>query len=904
MSQRSAVTSEGDDPNQSWHAMNPERVLSELETGLDGLTTDEAAARLAKYGENRLQVRVDRGAFRRLARQFHNVLIYVLLASAVVTALLAHWVDTAVIIGVVVVNALVGFVQEGKAERALEALSKLLAQRATVRRAGAWHTVSASELVPGDLVSLQPGDKVPADLRLVRARELRVDESSLTGESVPVEKAVAAVPAQTVVADRSCIAHSGTMVTSGSAWGTVIATGGGTELGRISELMYSVPTLVTPLLRKIGQFSRWLTGAILVLSTVTFAFGIYVRDYQLADMFIAAVGLAVAAIPEGLPAILTITLAIGVQRMAKRNAIVRRLPAVETLGSVTVICSDKTGTLTCNEMTVRSVALRERTLQVGGEGYVPHGGFSSNEEAIDPAQDDELMQLSLAALLCNDADVHYAEDGWQISGDPTEVALTVLALKTGLAKEQIRAQYPRVDEIPFESQHRYMATMHHDHLGHSVVYVKGAPERVLDMCDREQTAEVDQALDREAWEYRARQLAQEGLRVLALARKRSDEVRQALQFSDTERGFTLLGLIGMLDPPREEAVAAIRQCHTAGISVKMITGDHAHTAQAIARSMGLGEQVMAGAELDSLSDEGLREKAVATDVFARASPEHKLRLVQALQADGNVVAMTGDGVNDAPALRRADVGIAMGTKGTEVAKEAAEIVLADDNFASISEAVAQGRTVYDNLKKAILFILPTNGGEALTILAAVLVGRELPITAAQILWVNMVTAVTLGLALAFEPAEDDLMRRPPRAPREPILSRFLVWRTVSVAVILLLGTYGLFSWYRDQGADLEKARTIAVNTLVCFEIFYLFSCRQISRSAFTRQILVGNPFVHYAVGLLAVLQLLFTYAPPMQLVFATVGLALTDWLRIVGVAAGVLILVELEKALSRRWQRS
>lgn len=893
-----------DHRTRPWHALEVDTVLADLDSQSAGLSQSEAERRVRRYGSNRLSPARGRSPLTRFALQFHNLLIYVLIAAALVTALLQHWVDTGVIIGVVLINALVGFIQEGKAERALDALKQLLAHQAMVRRDGQWHTVAATELVPGDVVALQSGDKVPADLRMMSVRDLRIDESMLTGESVPVDKGVDPVAPDSVLGDRRCVAYSGTMVTAGTGTGIVVQTGQRTEVGRISELMHQVPALMTPLLRKMAQFSRWLTAAILALASLTFVFGTAVRGFSWTDMFVAAVGLAVAAIPEGLPAIMTITLAIGVQRMARRNAIIRRLPAVETLGAVTVICSDKTGTLTRNEMTVRSVALAHKQIAVGGEGYDPHGGFALDGTNFEPGENLDLGALVRAALLCNDAELHHLEGRWQVSGDPTEGALLALAMKTGLVPAALRGEFPRTDVIPFESEHRFMATLHHDHSGHGFVYVKGAPERILEMCAWQRRNGEREAIDRAIWETQMQALAARGERVLALAWKPSPADHRELHFGAVESGLVLLGMVGMIDPPRSDAIEAIRSCHDAGIAVKMITGDHLVTARAVGQAMGIGTRAIPGAALDGLSDAQLRDSAVNTDIFARTNPEHKLRLVTALQADGNVVAMTGDGVNDAPALKRADVGIAMGQKGTEVAKEASEVVLTDDNFASIARAVVEGRTVFDNLKKAITFVLPTNGGEALTILVAVVMGRELPITPAQILWVNMVTAVTLALALAFEPAEPDVMSRPPRAPAAPLLSAYLLWRTALVAVILLIGTFGLFVWYRDHGADLATARTVAVNTLVLFEIFYLFNCRQLVDSALSRRAVVGNRYIHYAIGLLLVLQLLFTYAAPMQYVFSTTALAPVDWLRMVTVAFAVFLLVEVDKAVVRRSRRT
>jgi magnesium-transporting ATPase (P-type) len=885
-----------------FHASGVEEVFRRLEGGEKGLTTAEARARLERYGPNRLTEVRRRGPLARFLLQFHNVLIYILLAAAGVTALLQHWVDTAVILGVVVINAVVGFIQEGKAERAMEAIRRMLSLKAAVLRDGHQVTVPAEDLVPGDVVFVQSGDRVPADLRLFRVKNLQIDEASLTGESVPVEKNTEPVAADTPLGDRLCMAYSGTLVTYGQGSGVAVATGDATELGRISEMLAAVERIETPLLRKLKVFGRWLSVAIVAVAAATFAFGVLIQGYGATDMFMAAVGLAVAAIPEGLPAIITITLAIGVQRMARRNAIIRVLPAVETLGSVTVICSDKTGTLTRNEMTVQSMATGEHVYRVSGVGYEPHGEFLLDDRAVDPNGHPDLLELLRAALLCNDARLRHHDGRWTIDGDPTEGALVVAAHKAGLEARLEAERRPRTDVIPFESEHRFMATLHHDHAGHGFVYLKGAPERVLEMCTHERVAGEDRPIRRAAWQRRVDELAAQGERVLAVAFRPAEPGGRELRFEDVEEGLTLLGLVGMVDPPREEAIRAVTTCHEAGIVVKMITGDHAVTARAIAADLGIGDdgRVLTGAELERLGEEELRATVEEVNVYARVSPEHKLRLVQALQANGEVVAMTGDGVNDAPALKRADVGVAMGVKGTEAAKEAAEIVLADDNFASIEHAVEEGRTVYDNLKKALIFILPTNGGQAFVIVAAVVAGMVLPITPVQILWVNMVTAVTLALSLAFEPTEADVMRRPPRDPREPILSRFLLWRVAFVSLLLLVATFGLFLYEDLVGAPIEAARTVAVNTLVACQVFYLFSSRYLYAPAYTRAGILGNPYVLLAVGAIVLLQLGFTYAPPMQVLFGTADIDAATWGKILAAAAAVFVLVELEKALLRR----
>jgi len=885
---------------QSWHQLAADDALAAQKTTPDGLTTEEAARRLAEHGPNRLMPSAKRGPLLRFLLQFHNVLIYVLLAAAGVTALLAHWVDTAVIVGVVVINAFIGFIQEGKAEQAMEAIRRMLSPEATVLREGKREVVAAETLVPGDIVLLQSGDKVPADLRLLKTKNLRIEEAALTGESTAVEKNTDAVDATAVLGDRYCMAYSSTLVVYGQGTGVVVATADATEIGRISAMLQEVQTLTTPLLRQMEVFGRWLTVAIMALAALTFLFGWLVHQFGLGDMFLAAVSMAVAAIPEGLPAVLTITLALGVQRMAGRNAIVRRLPAVEALGSVTTICTDKTGTLTKNEMTVQRVITAAQVFEVSGSGYAPHGGFAIGGQEVNLSEHTCTQDLFRAGLLCNDAALKESDGHWHIAGDPTEGALITLALKAGMDPALEHGELPRTDHIPFESEHRFMATLHHDHAGHAFIFMKGAVEQVLAMCHRQRVIGDDAAIDLPYWHAQMAATGTLGQRVLALAMKAVDHDQHELKFADMESGFTLLGLVGISDPPREEAIAAVRDCRAAGICVKMITGDHAETARAIALQLGIGNgRTLTGSELDEMDDEALHRAVREVDVFARASPEHKLRLVTALQANGEIVAMTGDGVNDAPALKRADIGVAMGRKGTEVAKEAAEMVLADDNFATIAHAVQEGRTIYDNIKKAIVFIMPTNGGEAGIVVIAILFGMALPLTPVQILWVNMVTAVTLALALSFEQAEPDVMQRAPRAAAEPILSGFMIWRISFVSVLLAVGVVALFLWEIARGDSLETARTVAVNALVMGEIFYLFNCRYLLAPVRNWQDFSGNRYVLLSIAVLVVIQLAFTYVPFMQQMFGVVALDAVAWGLILGFGALLFIAVEIEKLALR-----
>lgn len=904
----------------SWHAESSEAVLEQLETSANsGLSGEEVKARLERYGLNHLPPPKRRGPLLRLLLQFHNPLIYVLLAAAAITFGLDHLIDAGVILGVVIINAIIGFVQEGKAEQALEAVRAMLASHATVVRRGERLEIEAGELVPGDIVLLESGSKVPADLRLLKTKNLRINEAALTGESVPVDKGIEVVDEAASVGDRACMAYSGTVVTFGQARGVVVATGASTEIGRIGALVAGVESLATPLSRRLEQFARQITVFILALGLITFLYGHYIGGMPAFEIFLAVVALAVSAIPEGLPAIVTITLAIGTRIMARQKALVRRLPAVEALGSVTVICTDKTGTLTRNEMTAVRLALPDCTLKVSGVGYSPEGGFHHEDECIDPGQDDALLALARCALLCNDARLHRDENGgWILAGDPTEGALVTLAMKAGLDPETEAAAFPRVDEIPFESEHRFMATLHHDHEGHAFVLLKGAPERVFELCvdgtsgeagahdEWEQVlalgteASPGRPFDRATWEKRMVQAAEDGQRVLALARCDMPPGTTVLSMDEITRRFSLLGLVGMMDPPRPEAIDAVAQCRQAGIRVVMITGDHAVTAAAIGREIGLkGDAPLTGETIETLDEEALRKAVRETDVIARASPEHKLRLVAALQAEGDLVAMTGDGVNDAPALKSANIGVAMGHRGTDAAKEAADLVLTDDNFATIAHAVREGRTVFDNIKKSLLFILPTNGGEAGVILLAVFAGIALPVTAGQILWVNLVTTITLALALAFEPAEPGVMSRPPRPPMEPIITRVMLARIAYVSVLMMGMTFAVYEWELARGSSLEIARTAAVNMLVFGELVYLFNVRHFTAHALGRDTIYGNPVAFWAGVTLIGLQLLFTYAPPMQQLFHTAALDTLSWSIILGLSLAKFFAVEAEKWLLR-----
>ncbi|MDT0194040.1 HAD-IC family P-type ATPase [Arthrobacter sp. AB6] len=907
-------------PDRAHHGLPLHEVVLLLETDhVRGLASAEVARRQEQFGANVLPRSRGAGILRKLARQFNNPLVYVLLAAAAVTLALGEYLDSGVILAVVLVNTAIGFVQEVRAEAALDALHSLVRTRAVVTRGGQRQEVPSEDLVPGDLVLLEAGDKVPADLRLVRLSGLRADESALTGESDAVAKDEVVLPPTTPVADRRNMVYSGTLVTAGSGAGVVVAIGGETELGEIHRLMGAVQPVATPLTQKLARFSMTLTVAILALAAVAFLAGV-ARGQAPAQMFTAAVALAVGAIPEGLPAAVTVTLAIGVRRMARRRAVVRRLPVVETLGSTTVICSDKTGTFTENQMTVRALWTPSARYEVTGSGYGPEGHVLRTGAAIREAgaagrttaaaQDEGLYWSLLAGGACNDARIIREGQHWQARGDPTEAAMVVAAVKGGVDAGEFLSSHPRTGTLPFASEHQYMATLHTSAVpdgsgkDSGIVLVKGAVERVLELC----AAQMDHQgraipLARQPVLDEAHRFAATGLRVLATAMMRLP-AGDALAESSLHGQLTLTGLQAMFDPPREGAAASVRACRQAGVAVKMITGDHVGTASTIARAVGLTAdgadgKALTGTELDAIPADGLPEAVERATVFARVSPEQKLRLVGALQSRGNVVAMTGDGVNDAPALRQANVGIAMGRSGTEVAKEASDIVLTDDDFATIEAAVEEGRNVFDNLTKFIVWTLPTNMGEGLVILVAILIGATLPVLPTQILWINMTTAVALGLMLAFEPKETGLMSRPPRAPGRPLLTWTLIIRILLVSTLLVAGTWWIFELELAGGASLAEARTAAVNLFVAVELFYLFSCRSLTRSVW-RIGFFSNRWVILGVLVQAAGQLAITYLPLMNELFHTAPITAEAWLRILGIA----LLASLVVAVEKRFRRS
>jgi magnesium-transporting ATPase (P-type) len=913
-----------------WHAVTAEAAAGLLGSDVHaGLSAREAAGRLARSGPNRITARKGRPAWLRFVLQFHAPLVYILLAAAAVTLLLGDYTDSAVIFAVVLVNAVIGHVQESRAAQAIDALARSMRVEATVERDAQRRRVDAADLVAGDLILLEPGDKVPADLRLLKVRDFRVDESTLTGESKSVAKRPDPLPDSTVLADRRNMAYAGTLVTRGTAEGIVVATADATEVGQISEMISSAAEVETPLTRKIASFSRLLLWLIVGVAGVTFAVGV-ARGNPAVEMFKAAVALAVGAIPEGLPAAVTIMLAVGVSRMARRRAVIRKLPAVEALGSTTVICSDKTGTLTQNQMTVQVAwvhpspggdARSGRRYKFTGAGYDPSGQILLGGAPADSADGGRLAldEMLACGALCSDASLLATDGRWAIQGDPTEAALVVAARKSGLTQEALAEQFPRVDAIPFESDRQYMATLHRrpgtaagQATDGRVIYVKGSVERVSALCERAvgPAGEIV-PLDAAAVHAAVAELAGAGLRVLAFARRDPEGAADDLTHPMVEHapgGLTFLGVLGMIDPPRPEAVDAVASCQRAGIRVKMITGDHAVTAATIARMIGIDgaacggggtTPVLTGAEMAAIPDGELPDRAERTAVFARMTPEQKLRLVKALQGRGHVVAMTGDGVNDAPALRQADIGVAMGVAGTEVAKDAADVVLADDNFASIEAAVEEGRTVFANLSKFIVWTLPTGSGEGLLILAAILLGWPLPILPVQALYINMATAVLLGIPLVFEAREPGVMSRPPRNPREPLLTFELFMRTGFVSLLLCAGAMGLFHWESARGAGEAAARTAAASVIVIGEVFYLFSSRALLRPAWS-VLPFSNPWLWGGIAVMLATQFAFAHVPVFSGLFHAAPLEAAAWARVFAVGALLLVAVELEKAI-RRW---
>ena len=888
--------------SQQVYAMTGDEVIDSLSTKLDGLTPDEVQKRRAEYGENTLPQSEGEGVLKIFFRQLQNPLIYILFVSSILAFLMGKSTDGAIVLIVVIVNAVIGFLQEFRAGKAIQALSAMIPNKVRVTRDKEQLEVNSRELVPGDIVHLQSGDMVAADTRLLEVKTLRIEEAALTGESVPTEKITGPIDRDMLVGDRLNMAFSGTLISFGKGLGVVTATGERTELGRIAKLLKSATKVETPLTKSLETIGKILTIAISIVAVILFAISLS-RGASLVDAILASITLAVAAIPEGLPAIITIALAIGVRRMAAQKAVIRKLPTVETLGSTTVICSDKTGTLTKNEMTVQALWTPKADYRVSGVGYDTEGkilldGIELNENRAD------LQNLLKAGALCNDSAIVDEGGNRKVLGDPTEASLIVAFEKANGVVSALKSDHQRLDSIPFESKRQYMATLHQD-ASEQVLFIKGAPEVILSVVS---TNEPLIAVARE----RVSTYAAQGMRVLAFARKSFQGC--TLTEEDIREGFELLGLQAMIDPPREEVIQAIADCHRAGIVVKMITGDHHETAEAIARELKIANNnpALTGVQIERMSDEELHDVVSNINVFARVAPEHKLRLVKALQHIGNVTAMTGDGVNDAPALKQSDIGVAMGITGTSVSKEAADLVLLDDNFATIRTAVEEGRRIYDNLIKSLAFVLPTNLGQAFIILIAVAFfpmeeGHLLmPILPVQILWINLVASVALSLPLAFEAKEPDIMSRPPRPPNEKILGGLVLWRTLIVALLMALGALALFRYELNVARQLghssddvvRKAQTIAVTTVIFFQIFYFLQCRSLKSSVFKIGFF-SNPTALLGIGSLILLQITFVHLPVMNKLFHSSPLPVEDWLKSIAVGAIVFPVIAIEKAIRR-----
>lgn len=884
---------------QIWHALTIPEIFTQLDTnGIKGLSEQIANQRLEQFGKNILPQKKSKSIVLRFLKHFHDILIYILFIAAIITSALGHWVDTGVILIVVLVNAGIGYFQENKAEQALDNIRKKLSHTARIIRDGKRIEIAAADLVVGDLVILRTGDKIPADLRLIKANSLRVEESALTGESVPTGKNIETLRDDTPLGDRSNMVFSTTMVSAGTGMGIVIATGAATEIGKINHMLSEVQPLTTPLLREMMVFGKQVSIVIIVISVLIFLFGYFMQNYETEVLLLSVIGLAIAVIPEGLPAILSIILAIGVQNMANRKAIVRTLPSVETLGAVSVICSDKTGTLTKNEMTVKNIVTCNDTFTVTGTGYAPIGEVMRDEKTVNFSVEPILTSLIRAFYICNEAAIGKAEDNnWYVKGEPTEGALITLYEKAKIDHHETE----RIATIPFDSNYKYMATLVAA-AEYNIIYIKGAPDRLFNLVDSQRSAHGVTNFDAAYWQNQIIELARKGLRIIGGAYKIVPKQQTTLSHDDLNNNIIFLGMAGIIDPPREEAIYAIKKCAAAGITVKMITGDHIETAKSIGRQMAISEQIRAidGKEIELLSDDALKDIVLEYNIFARTSPEHKLRLVQALQANNIICAMTGDGVNDAPALKKADVGVAMGIKGTEVTKEAAKMILADDNFATIYAAVEEGRRVYENLKKTILFILPTNGAEGFLIIASILFGTIMPLTPLQILWVNMVTSVTVSLALAFEKLEPEAMQKPPRSPQTVLMSGYFIWRVLFVSILIGGGTLLLSLYLLSQEIDEATVRTVTMETIVIAQMFHLFNSRSIRSSAFRRD-LFSNKAVLIVSALLLLLQLSITYLPFMNSIFATVSLPLYFWLYPFAFGAFIFVVVEIEKWIVRSY---
>ena len=880
-----------------------EQTLAALQTHTNGLSRAEADERLNKYGPNALPEKKAKPAWLRFLAHFNDVLIYVLLAAAVLTAVMGHWVDTLVILGVAVINALIGHVQESNAEKSLQSIRNMLSSDARVIRHGEHETIPTTEIVPGDIIVLRAGDRIPADMRLIEAHNLRVEEAILTGESTVVDKHTDALHGELPLGDRTNLVFSGTTVSAGGGVGVVIATGQETELGHINQMMAGIEKHRTPLLVQMDKLGKAIFAIILAMMAALFVFSILLRDIPLGELLLSLISLAVAAVPEGLPAIISIILSLGVQAMARKRAIIRKLPTVETLGAMTVVCSDKTGTLTMNEMTVKAIITAESCYSVDGNSYEPEGKIclEGSDEPVQIQPGTVLEQYLRTIDLCNDSQLIKDERGlWGITGGPTEGALKVLAAKAKLSPVATTL----ISKIPFDSQYKYMST--HYQVGNDAqILITGAPDVIFALCEQQQTRNGAEPFNRAYWEDEMARFARQGLRMVAAAFKPAAADKPALRHEDLSSGLIMLGIAGMMDPPRPEAIDAIHACQQAGIRVKMITGDHPQTAMSIGQMLGIANssQAITGYQLEHMDDAALATAAVQYDIFARTSPEHKLRLVKALQEKGEIVGMTGDGVNDAPALRQADVGIAMGIKGTEVTKEAADMVLTDDNFATIASAVKEGRRVYDNLKKTILFIMPTNLAQGLLIIIALLAGNVIPLTPVLILWMNMATSATLSFGLAFEAAERNIMKRPPRQTAQHVMDAYAVWRVAFVGTMIAIAAFALEAWLAPRGHSAEFTRTVLLQMLVCAQWVYMINCRKTEGFSLNRGLL-ANKGIWLVTGVLLLLQLAIIYLPFMQMLFGTEALPLRYWFVTLAVAGAMFFVVEIEKRLTRRFRKA
>ena len=889
--------------NNQWHSLPFKVVLERFRSSAEGISSKEAAKRLKKEGPNTLHRKGRESIFKILVRQLFNPLIYILLAATILAIAMGKITDGIVIFSVILINTLIGFIQEYQAGNTIEGLLKLVPEKATVMRENEQVSIPLSGLVRGDYVLLQAGDRVPADIRLTFTKNVQCNESILTGESLPVEKGTAKVAPDTGVADRTCMVYSGTLITSGTAEGVIVATGMHTEVGKIASLLESTTSLKSPLTLSLEKIAKGITYAIIIVGVALFALAI-LRDHTFVDAAFTAITLAVATIPEGLPAVITIASTIGIKHMAKRKAIIRHLSSVETLGSTTVICSDKTGTLTRNEMTVNFLWNGKEEFTVLEPENASGGKILKKGSEVE-AKDNEIGELILSATLCNDATLQHEDKNKDNSavGDPTEIALLQVSSNFGLDQEELNNKWPRLDELPFDSDRKLMGTLHQSPGGENIIFLKGAPEAIISISNHSGVSpkEIRQA---------ALQLAERGMRVLAFASKKIQKEKSPAITDEDLSQVEFLGLIAMSDPPRKEVKAAIDACHSAGIVVKMITGDHPATAAEIGRQLGLihDSRVITGKELEKMKKGKLQEAVKHTHIFARVSASDKLRLVKALQANGEVVAMTGDGVNDAPALKRADIGVAMGISGTAVARESADMILANDNFESIEAAVEEGRRVFDNLLKSLVFLLPTSIGLGLVIFIAVLLfpseGGILlkPMLPVQVLWINLITAVALTLPLALEAREPDVMKRPPRKPGTPLLNTLIIFRMIMVALVMAGGTIGLFLW--EYQVELSKgvthalavseAQTMAATTMVLFQVFYLIDCRSLTRPIHKIPIF-SNRFVYYGIAGVILAQAAFVYLPTMNNWFYTSPLNAEAWGMSFTVAFSILIIIGIEK---------